>query len=125
PSAVSRNWFHQRTISENSMSAQIQPPMKNHQLYSVLWKWSERPIDRSQESTDQPKAKKTTCSTAIQPCRECVEWISRRSSPKPSRIRARRFAAQPAPASGTRPTSRRTDVYMYQMPQTVNNPKTK
>ena len=36
------------------MSEQSHPPMKNHQPYSVLWKCSERPIDRSNASSVQP-----------------------------------------------------------------------
>src|SRR5690242_9638030 len=73
PSAVFRNRFHDSTITPKSERAHSQAPMKNHQLYRVLWKWSESPIDRSHESTDQPKAKRSTVHTASFPCSECVE----------------------------------------------------
>ena len=54
-----------------------------------------------------------TMKTASLPCSECVEWISRRSSPKPSRMRARKPRAHFAPHSGHAPdveAHRRVDV---------------
>src|SRR3954463_6395413 len=56
PPAVSRCEFQARTSTANSIRAHSQPPMKNHQLYSVLWKCGDRPIERSHASTDQPTA---------------------------------------------------------------------
>ena len=93
------------------MSAQSQPPMKNHQLYSVLWKWSDSPIDRSHDSTDQPIANSSTDEhgeLALQRMRRVdLATLVRRSR---ARMRARMFAAHFAPHSGTRPTSSRSDV---------------
>ena len=75
--------------------------MKNHQLYSVLWKCIDRLIDRSQASSDQPMANSDRPWTR----RSCPEWsasrgVSRRSSPKPRRMRSRMPAAHLAPHFG-------------------------
>ena len=97
-------------MSDSSMMAQSQPPMKNCQPYIVLWKCGSIDIERSQDRITQPKPNTSARTTASFPCSECVECSSRRSSPKPARMRARMFFAQFAPHSGRTPTSRRTAV---------------
>jgi hypothetical protein len=81
----------------------------------VLWKCTSIVIDRSKASTHQPKPNARARRTAMTPCRECVEWISRRSSRRLRRIRARIPRAQPAPASGEKATSSRTELQTIAM----------
>src|SRR5678815_4874331 len=81
-------------------------------------------IDRSHESTTHPNANATMRKTASFPRVECVECSSRRSSPKPVRIRSRIPFAQRAPHSGMTPTSSLTVRYTNHRLSNVISAKT-
>ena len=99
------------TSSENSMSAQSQPPMKNHQLYSVLWKCSDEPhreIPRQHRPADSRTAREEDGELALQRVRRVHLATLVAEAVAHARAQCPPPTWRPTPAM--RPTSSRSDV---------------